>query len=139
MTKQQNALGELELEVLKTIWEHQPCTVQQVAKILSKSRGCARTTILTVMQRLHTKKILKRQKIDGVFQYSTTEGRTKVISRMIGQFLDKVLDGSALPFVAYLSQSRDLTKEQAEALRSIAEQMENKEKGEKNEYCNRDI
>ncbi len=98
MTKQQKALGELELEVLKAIWEHQPCTVQQVAKILGKNRGCARTTILTVMQRLHTKKILKRQKIDGVFQYSTTEGRTKVISRMIGQFLDKVLDGSALAF-----------------------------------------
>ena len=127
MTKQQKVLGELELEVLKAIWEHQPCTVQQVAKVFEKQRGCARTTILTVMQRLHAKKILKRQKIDGIFRYSTTEGRTKVISRMIGQFLDKVLDGSALPFVAYLSDTSDLTKEQAETLRAIADQMEHKE------------
>ena len=127
MTKQQKVLGELELEVLKTIWENQPCTVQQVAKILSKQRGCARTTILTVMQRLHTKKFLKRQKTDGIFRYSTTEGRAKVISRMIGQFLDQVLDGSALSFVAYLSKTSDLTKEQAETLRAIAEQMEHKE------------
>jgi predicted transcriptional regulator len=128
MAKQQTALGELELEVLKAIWENQPCTVQQVATMLRKRRGCARTTVLTVMQRLQTKKFLIRQKIDGVFQYSTTEGRSKVISRLIGQFLDKVLDGSALPFVAYLSQTRDLTKEQAETLRVIVEKLEHKEK-----------
>ena len=128
MTKQQKALGDLELTVLKTIWEHQPCTVQKVAQKLQKQRGCARTTILTVMQRLHAKKYLKRQKNNGVFEYSTTEGRSKVISRMIGQFLDKVLDGSALPFVTYLSQANDLTKEQAETLRTIAQKIESKEK-----------
>ncbi len=127
MIKQQKELGELELDVLKEIWENQPCTVQEVAKILGKKRGCARTTILTVMQRLHAKKYLKRQKNDGVFQYSTTEGRKKVMSRMIGQFLDKVLDGSALPFVAYLSDTKDLTKEQAETLKAIVEKLENKE------------
>ena len=126
MAKQQTAPGELELEVLKAIWEHQPCSVQQVAKILGKQRRCARTTILTVMQRLHAKKYLKRKKIEGVFQYSTTEKRSKVISRLIGQFLDKVLDGSALPFVAYLSQKKDLTKEQAETLRAIVEKLERK-------------
>ncbi len=126
MTKQQKELGELELDVLKAIWENQPCTVQEVAKILHKKRGCARTTILTVMQRLHMKKFLKRQKNDGVFQYSTTEGRTKVMSRLIGQFLDKVLDGSALPFVTYLSDTKDLTKEQADTLRAIAEKLEKK-------------
>ena len=127
MTKQHKELGELELDVLKAIWENQPCTVQEIAKILGKKRGCARTTVLTVMQRLHAKKFLKRQKSEGVFQYSTTEGRTKVMSRMIGQFLDKVLDGSALPFVTYLSDTNDLTKEQAETLRAIAEKLENKE------------
>jgi len=127
MAKQQKALGELELAVLKTIWEHQPCTVQQVVEIIGKQRRCARTTVLTVMQRLHAKKFLSRRKTDGVFQYSTTEGRSKVISRLIGQFLDKVLDGSALPFVAYLSQTTNLTKEQAETLRAIAQKLEHKE------------
>jgi len=38
---------------------------------------------------------LKRRKVGRVFQYVPKEGRNKVISRLIGQFLDKVLDGSA--------------------------------------------
>ena len=128
MAKKRSRLGELELAVLKTIWEQQPCTVQQVAKILGKRRGCARTTVLTVMQRLHAKDFLKRRKVGRVFQYVPTEGRNKVISRLIGQFLDKVLDGSALPFVTYLTERKGLTQEQAAALRAIAEKLESKQK-----------
>jgi predicted transcriptional regulator len=128
MAKKGSSLGELELTVLKIIWEHQPCTVQQAAEIVGKRFGYARTTILTVMQRLQAKGFLKRRKVDGVFQYKTTEGRNKVMSRLIGQFLDKVLDGSALPFVAYLSRTKNLTKEQAETLQAIAEKLEHKEK-----------
>lgn len=128
MAKKRARLGELELAVLKTIWEHQPCTVQQVAKILGKRRGCARTTVLTVMQRLHAKDFLKRRKVGKVFHYVPTEGRNKVMSRLIGQFLDKVLDGSALPFVTYLTERKDLTQEQVAALRAIAKKLESKQK-----------
>ena len=127
MSKQQTGLGELELTVLKTIWENQPCTVQQAAKILGKRRNCARTTILTVMQRLHAKKFLKRRKVDGLFQYSTTEGRSKVMTRLIGEFFDQVLDGSAVPFVTYLTEKKGLSDKQARALREIVKEIEGKE------------
>lgn len=127
MSKQQTSLGELELAVLKTIWENQPCTVQQVAKILGRRRNCARTTVLTVMHRLHAKKFLKRRKADGLFQYSTTEGRSKVMTRLIGQFFDQVLDGSAVPFVTYLTEKKGLSDKQARALREIVKEIEGKE------------
>jgi len=128
MAKKPSRLGELELAVLKTIWEHQPCTVQQVANILSKRRGCARTTVLTVMQRLHAKNFLKRRKVGRLFQYVPTEGRNKVMSRLIGQFLDKVLDGSVLPFVTYLTERKDLTQEQVATLQAIVKKLESKQK-----------
>ena len=127
MAKKQSRLGELELQVLKIIWRHHPCSVQQVAGILGEQRECARTTVLTVMQRLHAKDFLKRRKVGGVFQYSPTEERSKVISRLIGQFLDKVLDGSAAPFVTYLMETRDLSKKQIAALRKIAQGLEKKQ------------
>ena len=130
MPKQQASLGELELTVLKAIWENQPVTVQQVAEIIGQNRGSARTTVLTVMQRLHAKKYLKRQKAAGLYQYSTTQARGKVISRLIEQFLDQVLDGSPLPFVAYLTETEGLTEEQAEALRAIAESIRSRGEGE---------
>lgn len=127
MSRKRSSLGKLELEVLKVIWRHQPCTVSQIADILGERDGYARTTVLTVMQRLHRKAFLKRKKVSGAFKYSTTEGRNTVMSRLIGQFVEKVLDGSALPFVAYLSEADELTSDQLATLRAIAQELEKKQ------------
>lgn len=127
MAKKQSNLGELELVVLKTIWEHQPCTVQRIAAVLGKRRGCARTTVLTVMQRLHAKGFLNRRKVGKVHRYSSTEERGKVMSRLIGQFLDKVLDGSAAPFVTYLTERENLSDKQIAALQKISRELDRKE------------
>ncbi len=127
MAKKRSNLGELELAVLKAIWEHQPCTVQKIASVLGKRRGCARTTVLTVMQRLHAKGFLRRRKVGKLHQYSSTEKRSDVMSRLIGQFLDKVLDGSAAPFVTYLTETENLTDKQITALRKVARELERKE------------
>ena len=127
MSTKPSSLGQLELEVLKVIWQNQPCTVGQVADVLGQRDGYARTTILTVMQRLHRKAFLERKKTDGAFRYSTTEGRNTVMSRLIGQFVEKVLDGSALPFVAYLTETDGLTNEQITTLRAIAKDLQNKQ------------
>lgn len=124
MARRKSSLGELELEVLKIIWNCQPCTVQEVAEILSQRSGHARTTVLTIMQRLHAKRFLTRRKRDGVFRYSATEDHKAVMSRLIGQFVDTVLDSSPLPMVAYLSDAKDLTQEQVAALREIVAKLE---------------
>ena len=105
MGKNVQSLGELELEVLKTVWAGDGCTVQQAVEIIGSRRKCARTTILTVMQRLHAKGFVKRRKIDGVFRYYSTEGQGKVMSRLVRQFVEKVLDGSPTPLISYLAES----------------------------------
>ena len=124
MPKRRLSLGELELEVLKVIWERQPCPVQQVAQIVCERRGSAPTTVLTVMQRLHKKGFLRRRKCDGIYHYTTVQNRSQVLSGLVRQFVDRVLDGSALPFVAYLANAKGLAPQQADALREIVEEME---------------
>ncbi|MBI5093835.1 MAG: BlaI/MecI/CopY family transcriptional regulator [Candidatus Hydrogenedentes bacterium] len=129
MLRKQHGLGELELAILKTVWQFPGSTVQELTEILAKERACARTTILTVVQRLHSKGFLKRKKVDGVFRFSPTEDRGEVISRLIRQFVEKVLDGSAAPFVAYLANTKNLTEDQASQLQTIVEQLEKNEEG----------
>jgi predicted transcriptional regulator len=124
MGKRVRSLGELELEVLKIIWNRQPCTVQEVAEILDERSGYARTTVLTIMQRLHAKGFLTRRKQGAAFRYSATENRKVVMSGLIRQFVDTVLDSSPLPMVAYLSESKNLTQEQIASLREIVEKLE---------------
>ena len=128
MTEYQKNLGELELLVLKVVWEAPASSVQEIVDIVRLQRNCARTTVLTVMQRLHAKRFLKRRKVRGVFRYSHTKDRGKVLSGLIGRFVDKMLDGSSAPFLSYLAASDELTEEQSEQLRTIVEELELKEK-----------
>ena len=126
MAGRRQTLGELELEVLKTVWDRQPCTVAEVADVMAERRGSAPTTVLTVMQRLHAKGFLRRRKRGGLFHYATTQARGKVLAGLIGQFVEKVLDGSPVPLVAYLAEVKGLTRKQAAALREIAEKIDKK-------------
>jgi predicted transcriptional regulator len=124
-TKEQR-LGALELEVLKTIWESPACTVAEVAGRLPP-RKYARTTVLTVIQRLHAKGLLMRRKTAGIFRYSATQQREQVLSRLIARFVENFLDGSPAPFVAYLTEARNLTPEQRAVLEAIVRDLEKKE------------
>lgn len=120
-------LGELELEVLKTVWDAPGYTVQEVAEHIGERRGSARTTVLTVMQRLHAKGLLRRRKVRGVYRFYPTQGRGKVLSGLIGQFVERVLDGSPAPFLAYLADTKELSDEQVSQLRDIVRELERKE------------
>ncbi len=130
MGSKKHGLGELELEVLKMVWELPGCTVQEVAEVLGEQRGCARTTVLTVMQRLDAKGFLDRRRTDGIYRYTATEGRGKVLTGLIGKFVDRVLDGSPAQFLAYLAETEQLTEEQAGQLREMVQDLARREGGQ---------
>jgi predicted transcriptional regulator len=124
--KNEQRLGALELEVLKTIWKFPGSTVAEAAERLPR-RQYARTTVLTVIQRLHAKGLLRRRKEAGIFRYSATQPRQQVLSRLITRFVENFLDGSPAPFVAYLTEARNLTPEQKAVLEAIVRDLEKKE------------
>lgn len=122
-------LGELELAVLNTVWEHPASSVREIAAIVTETRPLARTTILTVMQRLHAKGFLKRRKIGAVYRYTATGEQGQVLGDLIGQFVQKILCGSPAPFLAYLAETKDLTEGQIAQLRGIVDDLERNEEG----------
>jgi len=127
LTRKRKELGELELAVLHAVWERPGSSVREIAEVMAERRPYARTTVLTVMQRLHAKGFLKRRKAGGVFRYSATGEQTKVVSGLISQFVDKVLGGSPAPFLAYLADTKELTDDQIDQLREIVDELERNE------------
>jgi predicted transcriptional regulator len=127
-TEKLESLGELELAVMRVLWDRPESTVQEVAGVISQRRNCARTTILTVMQRLHTKKFLKRRKKNGVFHYTPSRERGVVMNGLVESFVDIMLDGSTLPILSYLTKTNQLTEEQSVELQRILDAMESSSK-----------
>ncbi len=62
MTPPKEPLGHLELSVLQYVADHPSITVREVAAHFAETSGLARTTLLTVMERLRSKAYLKRKK-----------------------------------------------------------------------------
>ena len=120
------ALGELELEVLQYIAEHRGISVADVAREFAARRGLARTTLLTVMERLRAKGLLSRRRIGSSFHYFSRLSKAKLLQSIVGRFMKQVLGGSIDPFVAYLMGEVHLTDEQLAELRKVIDLAERK-------------
>jgi predicted transcriptional regulator len=127
MAKKVPTLGELEIHVLRQVWQQQPCTERQVTELVQEQRPVARTTVLKTMQRLVAKGLLKREKGDGPIRYRAAMPEGRVLPALVRRFVDGVLGGSSEALVAYLADSRKLSAKDLEALREIARKMEKAE------------
>ena len=114
-------LGDQELELLRYVTDHAPITVGEVAASFGESRGLARTTILTVMERLRKKGYLNRTKDGAVFRYQPQAAPGDVMREVVRDFVETRLAGSLSPFVAYLAEAQDLTEDEIAALRKIVD------------------
>jgi predicted transcriptional regulator len=120
MVKELPSLGELELAVLRLVWQEQPCTERQITDLVQQGRDVARTTVLKTMQRLEAKGLLVRERGEAPVRYRAALDAERVMPELIGRFVERVLGGSPEPLVAYLADSGKLSAKDLEALRAIA-------------------
>lgn len=123
--------SEAELEILSYLTDHPGSSVRDVAEDFGRPRGLARTTVLTLMERLRAKGHLSRRKVQGVFQYSARENQVRLLTRMVGRFVEKTLGGSLQPFVAYLLDKPKVSKEELQELRELVDSLDAKQKEDK--------
>jgi predicted transcriptional regulator len=126
MAKELPSLGELEIRVLRLVWEQQPCTERQVSDIIQAERDVARTTVLKTMQRLECKRLLVRVPGEGSVKYRAALDRKRVLPALVSRFVDTILGGSTDPLVAYLADSVQLSASDLESLRTIARKLDRK-------------
>jgi len=123
------SLGEQEIEILRYVSNQKQATVREVAEYFEKQKGLARTTILTVMERLRKKGFLTRAKIDGVFKYSEKIEAATVMKGKVAEFVEKTLGGSLAPLINHFAANKDLSAEEIEKLRLIVNSFDKSKKG----------
>jgi len=94
-------------------------------------RALARSTVLTMMERLRRKGHLARRQMDGVYQYQPRTAPGAAVRQAVERFVDRTLGGSIAPFVAYLAERERLSEDERAELEALLErlQAERKKKG----------
>ena len=124
MARKRETIGREEMQVLRYVADRQPVSVREVADHVAATSGKARTTVLTVMERLREKGYLVRRKKGGVYLYSPKRAQTDVLRNLVADFVREALGGSVSPFVAYLAEEANLDDEQVRELSRLVADLE---------------
>jgi predicted transcriptional regulator len=118
-----STLGEQELALLTHVADAGPATVGEVADTFGRDRGLARSTVLTMMERLRKKGRLERRMSGGVYRYRAHASSAELMYSVVERFVERHLQGSVSPFIAYLSEARDLSEEELRELAGLVEKL----------------
>lgn len=124
------SIGDQELALLQHVAQQGDASVGEVAADFGETRGLARSTVLTMMERLRAKTYLKRKRVDGVFRYAPTSGEDAVIRSQVASFVEKTLQGSVSPFVAWMSERGQVSDDELAQLQALVEKLQSGRKGD---------
>jgi predicted transcriptional regulator len=121
--KNSSPLGELELRVLKILWDaNTPLGVHAVAKALGGTR--AYTTIMTTLNRLHRKGYLKQRKDGRAFLYVPRMSQHIVLQKILSRVARLFYNGDMGELIPQaLGLGRGLTEAERRRLKKFAEKI----------------
>jgi len=130
MSSQRRAksIGDQELALLQFIGEQAPVTVAGAVDGFGQPRGLARSTVLTMIDRLRRKGHLSRRLIGGVFHYQPKTHHTTAVRNAIVSFVDRTLGGSISPFVTYLAEREHVSDTELAELENLLETLQRERK-----------
>ncbi|MEZ6091669.1 MAG: BlaI/MecI/CopY family transcriptional regulator [Pirellulaceae bacterium] len=113
---------ELELQILKALWDNEPMTVREVREALELAgRSLAHTTVITMLSTMVDKgQIEKLDPLQGkAFRFTPLIARNDVSRGMLGDLVDRVFDGSAEAVMLSLFDVKDLDEDELAGLRKL--------------------
>ena len=112
-------IGEQELALLRHIADSGGTSVAEAVEAFGSSRGLARSTVLTMMERLRRKGYLGRRLAGGVYRYRARTSSADLLKSAVGRFVERNLGGSLAPFLAYLAESSDVSEAELRELEEL--------------------
>src|SRR5688500_15914179 len=113
------SIGDQELALLQFVAGRGQATVAEAVEGFGQPRSLARSTVLTMMERLRKKGHLGRRQVGGVYQYAPRTAPGAAVRQAVQTFVDRTLGGSITPFVTYLAERERLSDEELVELETL--------------------
>ena len=120
-------LGNLERDVMELVWSAaEPVTVREVHETLARDREIAYTTVMTVLDRLAKKSVVRRVRDGRAYRYEAAAGKDQLIASLMREALDDAGNRAnrAAALVRFVDQA---SPEEAAALRDALASLEGRD------------
>jgi BlaI family penicillinase repressor len=115
---------EKELEILQILWEKGPVAVKDVHEAMGGEGANGYTTILKLMQIMHEKGLVSRQKSGKLHLYEARANQEKTQQQMVDKIIDTVFQGSAMQLVMSALGNKKSTKQDLIEIKKYLEKLE---------------
>ena len=111
---------ELELQILKVLWQQSPLLARDVqAALASDGRNLAKTSIITTLNTMVAKQYLSRNTQGNMYLFTPQITQSEVGDRVLGDVVDRVFDGSTSAVLLKLFDVKEIDGDELKELRRI--------------------
>lgn len=119
MPDQLPALSDAQREIMELVWLRGELTISEAWRELGQRRDVSRSTVQTLINRLHEKGWLRFRAVGNRHVYSATIPRSQSLGRRVVQFLQSAFEGSPEDMISAMIEYRGLSPEETARIRDM--------------------
>ena len=123
-------LTQLQLEIMRTLWERGEATVGEVHVSIGRERGLAQATIATLLRRLEKKGAVTHKVQGRQFVYRAAVTSDAVRRSMLTDVAERLLPNEVPALINQLFASKKIGADELEQVKKLIEQKEREALGE---------
>lgn len=116
------SLSELQLSLMRVLWQRGEASVAEVAEALRGERDLAHTTVATLLTRLEKRGLLASRREGRSLLYTPQVSEAEVQRSMVGSLVDSLFAGRASALVSHLLDARGVDAKELAELQALLNQ-----------------
>jgi predicted transcriptional regulator len=112
-------LSDLQLAILRVLWDRGEAAVSEVQAALATEREQAVTTVATVLDRLHARGVVGRRTEGRQYVYAPAVAEDEVRRRMVSDLTDRLFAGDPRALVSHLVAEGDIDARELKRLQRL--------------------
>ena len=116
---EQHQLTDLQVAIMRVLWDRREATVSDIHEALLAERGLAPTTVATLLSRLEKRGIVKHRSASRQYVYYPAVSEREVRRSMVSDLAERLFDGDVAELVSHLLSEREMSAGDLEKVKDL--------------------
>ena len=116
--------SDMELAILKVLWDQGPSTVRHVLEVLGERRPIGYTTVLKMLQIMREKGLVRCDARKEPHVYRHRHQPRTILSKLARDLLERAFDGSARGLLLHALEHKKASPQEIDELRRLIDELE---------------
>ena len=128
MAKKTQELTKAEWDIVRAVWNNQPCAAPTIQEVLESKKGWSYSTVKTLMDRMAKKGLLKTEKIRNLILYRSAITEKQAQKGEVMKAVTRAFNGALTPMMQFLIESNELSSKELSELEKMVKNKKIKKK-----------